>query len=215
MVESTQLITQELLASGATDFKQWLNSIPAHREEFERHYSEYEPSEEDAVKLRDVIKDHDGTIRTLIVTDTESPGAWRGVAVMAKIAEVCNMEISIVPSAGNEEIVEAFPNMYDETGKPTFVFLDKDGKSLGHLSRRPNQIELDIIRAIEQDRGIEFPLEGPEYDVAVAEYLERDGRQHEKAWRHAQLWETINIIDPDILRLRRGTLGPIGYLTKN
>ena len=118
------------------------------------------------------------------------------------------------PPRATRDIVEANPNIYDETGTPTFVFLDKDGEQLGHLSRRPLQVETDINRAIEEQHGFDFPLEGPEYEAAVAEYLEGAGREREKAWRHAQLWQIIYEIGPEILQLRRSTIGPIGYLPR-
>ncbi len=208
------VVTPERIAAGATDFHEWLGSLPAHREEFERHYREYEPAEDDIGRMKQVVEERGGTIRALVVTDPTTADDWRGVAVMAKIAEVGGLELSIVPAEGNEDIVEANPNIYDESGTPTFVFLDKDGEQLGHLSRRPLQVETDINRVIEEQHGFEFPLEGPEYEAAVAEYLKGDGRDREKAWRHAQLWEILGEIAPEILRIRRGTIGPIGYLQR-
>lgn len=133
---------------------------------------------------------------------------------MAKIAESAESEISILPLEGNEDLVESHPNIYDETGTPTFLFLNKEGVTVGHISRRPQQVELDINRAIEEKHGFDFPLEGPDYDAAVLEYLGGGGREREKAWRHAQLWETIEVISPEVSRLSRGTIGPIGYLRK-
>lgn len=210
----TSVVTAERVDAGASDFQEWLGSLDAHREEFERHYQEYEPAEDDVGRMKQVIEEHGGTIRALVVTDPTNADDWRGVAVMAKIAEQTGIDLSIVPAEGNEDVVEAFPNIYDETGTPTFVFLDKDNAQLGHLSRRPLQVETDINRAIEEQHGFDFPLEGPDYEAAVAEYLQGDGREREKAWRHAQLWEIMNEIAPEVLRLRRGTIGPIGYLRR-
>lgn len=215
MAGGAGVVTAELLASGVGDFEQWLDSLPAHREESQRHYDEYEPAEDDVGRLKEVVELRGGTIRVLVVTDGDSGDAWRGVAVMAKISEACGLDLSILPAAGNEDIVEAFPDPYDETGTPTFVFFDKDGNHLGHLVRAPKQVEMDINRALQERFGYDFPLEGPEHDAAVAEYLEGDGRTREKAWRHAQLWEMIDIIAPEIARVRRGTIGPIGILKRS
>ena len=194
----TSVVAAERVDAGTSDFQEWLASLPAHREEFERHYRQYEPAEDDVGRIEWAIESVGGTVRTLIVTDPSSADDWRGVAVMAKIAEAAGTEISIIPLEGNEDLVESHPNIYDETGTPTFIFLGKDGETLGHLSRRPLQVETDINRAIAKQHGFDFALEGPEYEAAVTDYLGGDVREQEKAWRHAQLWETIAAIAPGL-----------------
>ena len=71
---------------------------------------------------------------------------------------------------------------------------------------------MDINRAIEEEHGFDFPLEGPEFEAAVQVYLEGDGRKRESAWRHAQLWDTVGVVAPVVQRISRGTIGPIGVL---
>lgn len=210
----SNVVAPERFSGGVSNFQEWLGSLAVHRDQFERHYQEYEPAPDDIDRIGRAIEFVGGTVRTLIVTDPSTPDDWRGVAVMAKIAESAESEISILLLEGNEDLVESHPNIYDETGTPTFLFLNKEGVTVGHISRRPQQVELDINRAIEEKHGFDFPLEGPDYDAAVLEYLGGGGREREKAWRHAQLWETIEVISPEVSRLSRGTIGPIGYLRK-
>ena len=211
----SNVIAPERFSGGVNNFQEWLGSLAEHRDQFERHYQEYEPAPDDINRIDRAIEFVGGTVRTLIIADHTTADDWRGVAVMAKIAELAGNEISIVPLEGNEDLVESHPNIYDETGTPTFIFLGKNGETVGHISRRPLQVETDINRAIEEKHGFEFPLEGPDYEAAVLEYLEGDGREREKAWRHALLWETISEISPEVARLSRGTIGPIGYLRKS
>ena len=202
----------ELFDAGARDFQKWLAALPAHREEFERHFNVYEPVEDDLGRMERAIEFVGGSLRALIVTNPTTDDDWRGVAVMAKVAELTDLEISIVPAEGNENLVESRTNNYGESGTPTIVFLDGDGAELGHLSHRPDQVEMDINRAIEEEHGFDFPLEGPEFEAAVQVYLQGDGRKREPAWRHAQLWDTVGVVAPVVQRISRGTIGPIGML---
>ena len=202
----------ERFDAGARDYDEWLASLAAHREEFERHFEAYEPVEDDRGRMERAIEFVGGSLRALVVTDPTTHDDWRGVAVMAKIADVFGVDLSILPAEGNEDIVESRTNSYDETGTPTIVFLDGSGTELGHLSGRPDQVEMDINRAIEEEHGFDFPLEGPEFEAAVQVYLEGDGRKRESAWRHAQLWDTVGVVAPVVQRISRGTIGPIGVL---
>ena len=204
----------ERFDAGARDYDKWLATLPAHREEFERHYEAYEPVEDDLGRMERAIEFVGGSLRALVVTDPTTSDDWRGVAVMAKVAATTGVELSIVPSEGNEDIVDSRTNSYDETGTPTIVFLDGSGTEIAHLSRRPDQVEMDINRAIEEQHGFEFPLEGPDFEAAVQEYLQGDGRKRESAWRHAQLWDTVGVVAPEVQRISRGTIGPIGTLRR-
>ena len=200
--------------AGAHDYDEWLAALPAHREEFERHYEAYEPVEDDRGRMERAIEFVGGSLRALVVTDPTTPDDWRGVAVMAKVADLFGVDLSILPVEGNEDIVESRTNSYDESGTPTIVFLDGSGNELGHLSHRPDQVEMDVNRAIEEKHGFEFPFEGPEFEAAVQEYLQGDGRKRESAWRHAQLWDTVGVVAPVVQRISRGTIGPIGTLRR-
>ena len=204
----------ERFDAGARDYGEWLATLPAHREEFERHYEAYEPVEDDRGRMERAIEFVGGSLRALVVTDPATPDDWRGVAVMAKVADVFGVGLSILPAEGNEDIVESRTNSYDESGTPTIVFLDGSGTELGHLSRRPDQVEMDVNRAIEEKHGFDFALEGPEFEAAVQEYLQGDGRKREPAWRHAQLWDTVGVVAPVVQRISRGTIGPIGTLRR-
>ncbi len=210
--EQTHGDLAERFNAGARDYQEWLGSLGAHREEFERHYDAYKPADDDTDRMTRAMDLVGGTLRALIVADPSTHENWRGVAVMAKIADTFGLDLSIVPAEGNEDIVEGHTNLFGDSGTPTIVFLDTDGAELGYLSQPPNQVERDIIRAIEEQHGYDFPLEGPEYDAAVAEYLQGDGRKRESAWRHAQLWETIAAVAPDVQRAGSGTTGPVGVL---
>lgn len=205
----------ERFAAGAGDFRAWLGDLPGGaRAEFERHYREYEPAADDLARMERAIASVGGELRALVVTDAASPDDARGVGVMARIADACGVAVSIVSAADHADIVAARADLYGESGTPTFVFLDGDGAELGHLSRRPQQVEIDVNRAIEERHGFDFPLEGPEYEAAVAEYLAGDGRKREPAWRHAQLWEIVGAVAPEVQRISRGTVGPIGVLRR-
>ncbi|MYE45893.1 MAG: hypothetical protein F4X25_03915 [Chloroflexi bacterium] len=202
----------DLFDAGAHDFQEWLGGLPAHREEFQRHFNEYEPVEDDRGRMERAIEFVGGSLRALVVTDPTTPDDWRGVAVMAKVADIFGVDLSILPAEGNEGVVDSRTNNYGETGTPTIVFLDGSGTELGHLSGRPDQVEMDINRAIEEEHGYDFPLEGPEFEAAVQVYLQGDGRKREPAWRHAQLWDTVGVVAPVVQRISRGTIGPIGVL---
>ncbi len=210
--ENTSVSLAERFDAGARDYGGWLASLPAHREEFERHYKAYEPVEDDHGRMERAVEFVGGSLRALVITDPTSPDDWRGVAVMAKIADIFGVDLSILPADGNEDLVESRTNSYGETGTPTIVFLDGDGTELGHLSGRPDQVEMDVNRAIEEEHGFDFPLEGPEFEAAVQVYLQGDGRKRESAWRHAQLWDTVGVVAPVVQRISRGTIGPIGVL---
>lgn len=204
----------ERLAAGA-EYGAWLAALGAQdRSEVERHYEDYEPREDDIGRLRAGME-AEGGLRILAVVNPESPDTHRGVPVFARVAEAMNLALRIVPTEANEELIKAFPDSYGDPGPPTFVFLNDDGRHLGQMARGPQQVEMDINKALQERFGYDYPLEGPEHDAVVREYIEGPGKDRERAWRHAQLWETLEIVSPETVRMSRGTIGPSGLVRRS
>ena len=191
MTSGTSVVTPERFATGIEGFQKWMETIPERHSEFQRHYDEYTPEEADLEAVRGYVTNNG--VKALVLGEHWCPDVWRGVPVMARIAEGTGMEVRYFLRDENKDIMAEFLNQGEFESIPTVVFYDGNHNYLGHWIERPALANEEMVplRKILQDAPQE---DGPERQEAQARYREATWGAAPN-WRHASLKEMREVIE--------------------
>ncbi|MDP6605599.1 MAG: thioredoxin family protein [Dehalococcoidia bacterium] len=184
MASETSVVTPERFSTGLDSYDAWIEAIPERPDRFHTHYEEYEPDADDVAAVKKLVDEHG--VKVLTIGEHWCPDVWRGLPVMAKVAEATGMEHRIFFRDQNKDIMSEFLKDGEFESIPAMVFYDKYHNYLGHWIERPdiaNQ-EMDEIRQRVMPNGP--PPEGPERDEVMKRYR---SEMNERAgeWRHQSL----------------------------
>jgi len=158
------VVTPERFASGMT-WEAYLSFIQRNRDKFEYNYRETVLSDDDVAAFRQLVARPDGPARVLALAEDWCPDVFRGLPVMARIAEVAGLELRIFPRDQNLDIMEEFLNQGQFQSIPTFVFYSRDHRYLCHWVERPQLAneEMHLLRQIFEGKSREEAQ--PEYEA--------------------------------------------------
>lgn len=146
------VVTPERFASGLT-WEQYLERIKRNREKFEYNYRETALSEEDPAAFRRLVALPEGPARVLALGEDWCPDVFRGLPVMARIAEVGGMELRIFPRDENLDIMNEFLNRGESQSIPTFVFYTRDHRYIAHWIERPAKANAEMVEVMKLFEG--------------------------------------------------------------
>jgi thiol-disulfide isomerase/thioredoxin len=138
--------------------------IQRNRAKFEYNYDETRLADDDVRVFRELASRPDGPARVLALGEDWCPDVFRGLPVMARIAEAAGMELRIFSRDENPDIMNEFLNQGKHQSIPVFVFYTRDQRYLAHWIERPalaNE-QMGLVNAIFQGKTAEEAL--PEYE---------------------------------------------------
>lgn len=147
MVQTQDIVTAERYQSGLT-YQQWLDVIQVNKEKFQENYDGITISDEDAKILRSLVERPNGPVKMLVIGEDWCPDVYRGLPVLAKIAETAGMELRIffrdergegwpqgLPVA--KDIIQHYLKDGQFESVPTAIFYTKDMDYIAHWIERP------------------------------------------------------------------------------
>jgi hypothetical protein len=155
METQKSVVTPERFASGFT-FKDYTSQINVNKDRFEEYYKTGQLLPRDAEFFRKAAELPNGLSRMLVICEDWCPDAFRGVPVMAHIAEAAGVEMRIFPRDKNLDIANEFLNQGKYQSIPTCVFYTKDLGYIAHWIERPVLANEERIR-IEADIKKQMP----------------------------------------------------------
>ncbi len=190
MASETSVVTPERFAEGIPTFAEWMDQIEVRKEEFQRHYDEFDPDAGDIAAIKSLVEEHG--VKALCLGEDWCPDVWRGIPVIARIAEATGMELRIFFRDKNKDIMSEFLNQGEFESIPTIVFYDRNHRYLGHWIERP-------VLANEEMDGLRGMLSGvergtPAFDEARARYNDETWKLAPN-WRHASVTEMRALIE--------------------
>ncbi len=161
MAETTTVVTPARFASGLT-YQDFLAQAKVNVDKFEENYKTAHLSAEDAAFFKRVAAMPAGPAKMLALGEDWCPDVYRGLPVMAKIAEAAGMELRIFPRDKNLDIMNEFLKQGQYQSIPVSVFYSKDVRYIAHWIERPalaneervqitDQAKKDLPTANEQD----------------------------------------------------------------
>lgn len=130
------VVTAERFAKGFT-FKDYVAAIKVNRDRYEHFYNSFQLSPEDKTFFEKAGKTENGIGRLLAIAEDWCPDAFRGVPVMARIAEAAGAEMRIFPRDQNLDIMNEFLNQGKFMSIPVAVFFTSGLKEIGRWVERP------------------------------------------------------------------------------
>jgi hypothetical protein len=188
--QAESVVTPDRFAQGFRSFKEWMDAIPGNHQNFQRHYDEFQPRDEDVERLRGLVQSHG--VKALVLGEDWCPDVWRGLPVIAKIAERAGMEVRHFLRDQNKDIMSEYLNKGEFESIPTIVFYDRDHRYLGHWIERAdlaNQ-EMPALRQIMAGKE----RDTPEWEEARKQYTAKTWEQAE-GWRQAQVQEMFALLE--------------------
>lgn len=141
--QQESVVTPQRFASGMT-WQKYLDYIKRNREKFEHNYGETVLTEEDVEAFRSLAAKEDGPAKVLALGEDWCPDVFRGLPVMARIAEAAELELRIFPRDDNLDVMDEFLNSGEHQSIPTFVFYTRDHRYIANWVERPAKANAEL-----------------------------------------------------------------------
>jgi hypothetical protein len=138
--QKESVVTPERFAQGLA-YEDWIARITRNEERFKENYEGAKVSADDARALRDLVALPNGPARCLSMGEDWCPDVFRGLPVMARIAEAAGIEHRVFFRDQNKDIMAEFLKHGEHESIPTFVFYTKDHRYIAHWIERPQLAE--------------------------------------------------------------------------
>lgn len=180
------VVTPERFAQGLT-YEQWMAAIDRNQERFQENYEAVELSEEEARSFRDLVAKPDGPAKCLALGEPWCPDVFRGLPVMARIAESSGIELRCFFRDQNKDIMAEFLKNGEHESIPTLVFYTSDHRYIAHWIERPALAdeEMHLMREI---------LEGRAREEALADYIAFQKGPVWAGWRRETVRELRDLL---------------------
>jgi len=189
METQKSVVTPERFASGFT-FKDYTSQINVNKDRFDEYYKTGQLLPRDAEFFRKAAELPNGISRMLVICEDWCPDAFRGVPVMAHIAEAVGVEMRIFPRDKNLDIANEFLNQGKYQSIPVCVFYTKDLKYIAHWIERPALANEERIR-IEAEIKKQMPAAN-EQEIRMV-VRERTQTRY-PAWQQATIQEMRKLL---------------------
>ncbi|MBI2170815.1 MAG: thioredoxin family protein [Chloroflexi bacterium] len=132
----TSVVTPQRFASGLS-YKEYIAQITVNADRFEQYYATGKPAPEDAEYFKKAMKHPNGPAKMLALAEDWCPDVYRGLPVVARLAEATGLELRVFPRDKHLDIMAEFLNQGQFQSVPTVVFYTKDDRYIGHWIERP------------------------------------------------------------------------------
>jgi|SRR5215203_390350 len=150
MTQSVQsVVTPERFESGLT-YEQFVEQAKTNKDRFAMNYEGTTISAADAAALRELVAKENGPAKMLVLGEDWCPDVYRGLPVLAKIAEAAGMEFRAFPRDENLDIMNEFLKDGEYQSIPTAVFYTRDHRYIMHWIERPQKAndEMPVMREL-------------------------------------------------------------------
>jgi hypothetical protein len=189
------VVTPERFAQGLS-YEQWLAQIETNQERFKENYEEFQLSAEEATAFKDLVARPDGPAKCLALGEAWCPDVFRGLPVIARIAEASGMELRVFFRDQNKDIMAEFLNQGEHESIPTLVFYTRDHRYLGHWIERAALANEEMPKL----RELTAPLRDPDLPAEkrqeyIQAYIDFQHGPVWDGWRHAQAREIRELLE--------------------
>ena len=189
------VVTPERFAQGLA-YAQWVQAIDRNQARFQENYEGTQVSDEDARALRGLVALPNGPARCLALGEAWCPDVFRGLPVMARIAEASGIELRCFFRDQNNDIMAEFLKNGQHESIPTFVFYTEEHRYIGHWIERPalaNEQMPELHKLTEPLRNPDLPQE--ERQQYIQAYIKFQQGPVWASWRQATIREIRGLLE--------------------
>ena len=152
----------------ALSYADYLAGVAVNRDQFEQYYRTAQLSAEDVAFFRQAVASPSGPAKVLVIAEAWCPDVFRGLPVIARIAEASGMTMKVVPRDENPDIMDEFLLNGTARAIPVAIFYTRDHRYIGHWTERPAVAHAEVARL-----KAEFSASHPTLDLKTATGAER------------------------------------------
>jgi len=152
MVKQESVVTPERFSTGLS-YKEYIAQITVNKDKFDSQYSQFHVTDEDRDFFNKAVLHPKGPAKMLVLGEDWCPDVYRGMPIMARIAEASGMELKIFPRDLNLDIMDEFLKDGEFMSIPVAVFYSKDHSYIGHWierSKMTNEERSEIEKQVEK-----------------------------------------------------------------
>jgi len=196
--QKESVVTPERFAQGQP-YDEWLKGIDRNLERFQENYEGTHVSDEDAAALKELVARPNGPARCLALGEPWCPDVFRGLPVMARIAEASGMDLRVFFRDKNNDIMAEFLKNGEHESIPTLVFYTKDHEYIAHWIERPAKAneemsELQKLTAPLRDADIT----PEERETHIKAYVDFQNGPIWGGWRDATIYEIRQLLEDKV-----------------
>jgi hypothetical protein len=190
-MQTESVVTPERFNQGMT-WTEWMTHITRNVSKFQYNYDNTVVSEDDAEALRSLSTEPRGVGKVLVLGEDWCPDVFRGLPVLARMAEAAGWDLRAFPRDQNLDIMGEFLKDGAHQSIPTAVFYTRDHEYIAHWIERPAKAdaELDEMRKI---------FEGLDREKDVQEMRRRNDEFQQgpiwASWRDATISEIRALLE--------------------
>ena len=189
MAKQTSVVTPERFASGAT-YPEYISQIKVNKNWFEQLYDSFHIEPGDAEFFRNIVQLPQGPAKMMVIGEDWCPDVYRGMPMMARVAEAMGVEMRIFPRDSHMDIMNEFLKEGKWASIPTAVFYTRDHQYMCHWIERPALAEKEMAEITAQIQKEQPELEDQQLRAAARP------RNQERfpAWQHESVREIRNML---------------------
>ena len=166
MARQTSVVTPEKFASGFT-YEEYLAQIKVNKNWFEQLYDSFQIEPDDAEFFRSIVQLPQGPAKMMVIGEDWCPDVYRGMPMMARIAEAMDIEMRVFPRDSHMDIMNEFLKEGQWASIPTAVFYTQDHQYMCHWIERPALADKEMAEIAEQIRKEQPDLEDAQARAAA------------------------------------------------
>ncbi len=151
MTQTATVVTTARFAAGLS-YKDFLGQAKVNVDKFDENYATARVSPDDAAFFKKLAANPAGPARVIVLGEDWCPDVYRGLPVIARIAEAAGMEFKAFPRDKNLDVMSEFLNQGTFQSIPVAVFYTRDMKYICHWTERPAFANADRAKIGEQIR---------------------------------------------------------------
>jgi len=138
MANNNDTVTEQRYSQGLT-YQEFLDQAKVNLDRFQQNYETAVVDPSDKEFFENIVNRDGGPAKVLVIGEDWCPDVYRGMPVIARIAEASGMEMRVFPRDANLDIMNQFLKDGLHQSIPAFVFYTEDHKYLCHWIERPAQ----------------------------------------------------------------------------
>ena len=196
--QKESVVTRERFAQGQP-YDEWIKGIDRNLERFQENYEGTHISDEDAAALKALVARPNGPARCLALGEAWCPDVFRGLPVMARIAEVSGMELRVFFRDQNNDIMAEFLKHGEHESIPTLVFYTKEHEYIAHWIERPAKANEEMSKLQELTAPLRnADITPEEREKHIKAYVEFQQGPIWAGWRDAAVSEIRQLLEETV-----------------
>ena len=193
--QKESVVSPERIAQGQT-YEQWFAAIDRNQERFKENFQGTQVSDDDARAFKELVALPNGPAKCLAIGEPWCPDVFRGMPVIAHIAEAGGMELRVFFRDQNKDIMTEFLKHGEHESIPTFVFYTQDHRYIAHWIERPGLANEQMTELQKLTAPLREPdISQEERQKLIKSYVDFQNGPIWAGWRDATIREIRELLE--------------------